>query len=223
MSEGSRPVDGRTLILGPALITLAITLLRLLGERLRWSERFFSREAGGALAVVGIVWLIPVFGVYFAVRLLRAGHAPRSAAWPIVAALLGLAAIPLIAVVWARVGLSPVGQVLAFCLCYPLVAWLVGRGWPALTRTLVGYGLLARIPVIVVMLLAILGGWGTHYELGRPDLPALEPPLLKWLVIGLAPQLGFWVAFTVVVGSLFGGLTTVVRRLASRSPTTAPS
>jgi hypothetical protein len=99
----------------------------------------------------------------------------------------------------------------------------VGRGWPALTRTLVEYGLLARIPVILIMLLAILAGWGTHYELGRPDLPALEPPLLRWLVIGVVPQLGFWVGFTVVVGSLFGGLTVVVRRFASRSPTIAPS
>jgi hypothetical protein len=100
-----------------------------------------------------------------------------------------------------------VAQVLAFCVAYSAVAWFVAKVWPALAKVLLAYGLLARIPVIVIMLLAIFGNWGTHYELGRPDLPPLAPPLVKWLVIGLAPQLGFWVSFTVVVGLLFGSLT----------------
>ena len=132
-----------------------------------------------------------------------------------VGGLLGLGAIPLIALVWGRLGLSPVVQVLAFCFTFPFVAWAVGRAWPALARTLFAYGLAARIPVILVMLLAIVGKWGTHYELGRPDLPPLQPPLLERLVIGVAPQLGFWVSFTVVAGTLFGGLAAVVRRQAT--------
>ena len=212
----SVPLDLRSLVLWPGLITLAVTLLRLVGELLRWSDRFFSRAAGGAAAVVGIVWLVPVFGAYFALRLLRAGQSPRSTLWSIVGGLLGLVAIPPIALVWGRLGLSPVAQVLAFCFTFPFVAWAVGRAWPVLARTLFAYGLAARIPVILIMLLAIMGRWGTHYELGRPDLPLLHPPLLEWLVIGLAPQLGFWVSFTVVAGSLFGGLAALVRRRASR-------
>ncbi len=117
---------------------------------------------------------------------------------------------------WARLGVPPLAQVLGFCGIFPFVAWAVARGWPALARVLLAYGLAARIPVIVIMLLAILGGWGTHYELGRLDLPPLEPPLLKWLVIGVFPQLGLWVSFTVVGGSFFGGLAALVRRRASR-------
>src|SRR2546426_11779070 len=67
-----------SLILTPALITLAVTLLRLVGELQHWSPRFFSREAGGAGAIIGIVWLVPIFGIYFATRLNQAGHGPTS-------------------------------------------------------------------------------------------------------------------------------------------------
>ena len=65
----STPEDGPALwplIAVPAAITLAITALRLTGEMLHWSPRFFSREAGGGLAVVGIAWLVPLFGIWFA-------------------------------------------------------------------------------------------------------------------------------------------------------------
>ena len=71
----SRPSLGR-LILVPALITLAVTLVRLAGELSRWSPSLFNREPGGPGALVGIVWLIPVFGIYFALRLARAGEKP---------------------------------------------------------------------------------------------------------------------------------------------------
>ena len=67
------------LVLVPALITLAVTVLRLVGELMRWDPRFFSREAGGAGAIVGIVWLVPVFGVYFARKLVSAGEGPGGA------------------------------------------------------------------------------------------------------------------------------------------------
>jgi hypothetical protein len=206
----------RSLVLMPALITLAVTLLRLAGELLRWSERFFSRAAGGAFAPVGIVWLVPIFGVAFGLRLARAGHpAPRTSR-AILAGILGVLALPLLVTLWARLGLSPVAQVLAFCAGYAVVAWFVAKSWPALANTLFAYGLLARIPVALIMLIAIFANWGTHYELGRPDLPPLEPPLVKWLVIGLAPQFGFWVSFTIIVGLLFGAIAAAVasRRLA---------
>jgi hypothetical protein len=127
-------------------------------------------------------------------------------------------ALPLLVMLWARLGLPPVAQVLAFCAGYAVVAWFVAKSWPALAKVLFAYGLLARIPVAVIMLIAILAKWGTHYELGRPDLPPLEPAIVKWLVIGLAPQLGFWVSFTVIVGLLCGAIAAAV---ASRRPARA--
>ncbi len=45
------------LILVPAIVTLAVTLLRLVGELQDWSPRLFSKEAGGGGALVGIAWL----------------------------------------------------------------------------------------------------------------------------------------------------------------------
>ena len=67
------------IVLVPALITLAVTLLRLAGELMGWSDRLFSRAPGGGAALVGIVWLIPVFGLYFGLKLCRAGAGPDRA------------------------------------------------------------------------------------------------------------------------------------------------
>lgn len=81
MSE-THSIDGgavRGLILVPALLTLAVTLLRLFGELLNWSPALFSRAGGGGGALVGISWLIPLFGAYFAVKLCRSGWGPVSA------------------------------------------------------------------------------------------------------------------------------------------------
>jgi hypothetical protein len=76
--------------------------------------------------------------------------------------------------------------------------------WPALGRTLLAYGLAARIPVALVMLVAMLGNWGTHYDVApSSDFPAMST-LAKWVTIGLAPQLTVWIAYTVVLGALFG-------------------
>ena len=92
------PVGGtpplRPLILIPALITLAVTLLRLIGERRGWSPTLFSREAGGGLAIVGIVWLVPVFGIYLAVKLIRMGQAPASIGRALGVSLVALLIIP---------------------------------------------------------------------------------------------------------------------------------
>jgi hypothetical protein len=204
MTEPRHDLPVRSLILGPALITLAVTLLRLVGELLRWNPTFFSREPGGAGAIVGIVWLVPVFGGYFAWKLAQSGRRPGSLGRAISIPLLAFALIPATIAVAMKVD-QPfrIGVVAAGC----VVATLVGlRAWPVLGRTLLAYGLAARIPVVVIMLLAILGGWGTHYEFGPPSFPEMAA-LPKWFWIGLLPQLTLWIAFTVTVGGLVGGLT----------------
>lgn len=192
-----------SLILGPAIITLAVTLLRLAGELLHWSSAFFNRDAGGPGSVVGIVWLVPAFGVYFALKLIRMGHGPASVGRAIGIPLLALLFIPVSVAATMKVELPfriavfGVGAIIAL-----LVAF---RGWPALARTLFAYGLAARLPVVLIMLLAIFGNWGTHYELGAPGFPEMDP-LPKWFWIGLLPQMTFWMAFTVVIGAVCGGL-----------------
>lgn len=192
-----------SIILIPGIITLAVTLLRLVGELRHWSPVFFNRDAGGPGAVVGIVWLVPAFGVYFALKLIRLGHAPASVGRAIGIPLLALLLLPVTVAATMKIELP--FQIAAFgagCVVGLLVAF---RGWPALARTLFAYGLAARLPVAFVMLLAIFGNWGTHYELGAPGFPEMAP-FQKWLWIGLLPQMTLWMAFTVIVGALFGGL-----------------
>ena len=107
----------------------------------------------------------------------------------------------------------------AMALSIPVVI-VAMRGWPALGRVLVSYGLLARIPVVIVMLIAILGAWGTHYDVAPPELPPMGA-IPKFIAIGLLPQLTIWMAFTVGVGMLFGGFAAAVAG-ARRGTTPAP-
>jgi len=195
----------RRLMVVPAVITLAVTLLRLVGELQHWSPKLFSREAGGAGALVGIVWLVPIFGIYFAIRLNQAGQGPASRGRAIgfaVAALLAEAAL-----VFAISKLSPtiVTTIVLVNLASFVPLWIAYRGWPELGKVEAIYGLAARIPVALLMFVAMAANWGTHYELGPPGFPEMSL-VPKWFVIGLLPQLSLWIAFTVIVGSLVGSM-----------------
>ncbi|HJS74870.1 MAG TPA: hypothetical protein VJ921_11330 [Vicinamibacteria bacterium] len=202
------------LVLVPGIITLAVTLLRLTGELSDWSRTFFSPEAGGGLAVVGIAWLVPIFGIYFATKLRAAGEELSAGR------VLGMSAIAILAFVavsfavptvmgfdpnqpsLAALGVLVVSSILALAIAY--------YGTGALGKVLFGYGLVARIPVILVMLLAILGNWGTHYDVLPPGVVMEVSPWTKWFFIGVVPQITLWMAFTVAVGGLFGGLALLV-------------
>lgn len=198
-------VDIRRLILAPAVITLAITLLRLVGELLAWSPMLFSKEAGGGGALVGISWLVLPFGAWFGLKLVRAGHDPGPLARAFGLAFLALLILPVLGVTTAAVGLDPQGLgTFAVLMMGSVAGLLVGlRAWPALGRTLLAYAFAARIPVLLVMLAAMLGNWGTHYDAPPPGLPEMGV-LAKWFMIGVLPQMTFWIWFTVVPGSLFG-------------------
>jgi len=76
---------------------------------------------------------------------------------------------------------------------------------------LIAYGYWSRIPVAVVMYFALRGNWGTHYDSAPPGLPEMTF-WAKYLVIGLVPQLLLWVAFTVIIGSLFGIAVVAITR-----------
>ena len=204
MSQDSSPRPGQ-LVVVPALITLAVTLLRLVGELLGWSPLLFSREPGGGFALVGISWLVPVFGAWFGWKLAAAGERPRGVWRALGLTLLAFAALPASGLVASRIGLAEMS--LTTLLVYAVVSLaalaLAWYAWPALGRTLVAYGLAARVPVILVMLAAILGSWGTHYDAMPPGAPPMSG-LRLWLIAGVLPQLTIWQWFTVVVGGIFG-------------------
>jgi hypothetical protein len=209
------------MILVPALITLAVTLLRLTGELLHWSPSFFNREPGGPGALIGIVWLIPIFGIYFALRLAREGRGPgsvgRALGWA------GLAFVLNIVLGFATFAAfkPPVTQLAIFTLTSWLAIALAWRAWPALWRVLLAYGLAARIPVLVVMFLAIFLQWDTHYAKPRPDFPPMGPwGLFFWT--GLLPQMSIWIYLTIVGGILFGAMALGLVRLV-RGDAAAPA
>jgi hypothetical protein len=60
----------------------------------------------------------------------------------------------------------------------------------------------------MVMAVATWAAWQSHYSAAVPGESKLE----MYFVAAFIPQLVWWVAFTVVVGSLFGTLATAVVR-----------
>jgi hypothetical protein len=208
------------LIAVPSVITLAVTLLRPLGELEHWSKTFFNPDSGGA--IVGITWLAPVFGIYFAVKLVRAGEGPSSASRAVVFAVLGAA------IVVAGFFLPGILPRLSFheYLLYiwanlALAALVTLPGWRALFKVLLAYAYAARIPVAVIMLLAFNGHWGTHYDAAPPNV-SFASVWTEFLWLGFFPQLIFWVGYTIVAGTLFGSIVAALMRR-SGSPARSPS
>jgi hypothetical protein len=220
MAETEAVRQDWSLVRVPAALTLAVTLVRLAGELLHWSPRLFSPAVGGGLALVGISWLAPLFGIYFGVKLARAGQGPTRVGVGLGLVLLAIALLPVVGYAATRLGVPPQGRRMLLLIAAASVpaAWIAKRAWPELGRTLLVYAFAARIPVAVLMLFAILGNWGTHYDVAPPSLPAMGP-WAKWLWIGVLLQMTFWIAYTLATGALFG---IVAGALARRGkPTTA--
>jgi hypothetical protein len=78
-----------------------------------------------------------------------------------------------------------------------------------LGRVLIAYALAARIPVLVVMYLAMSGnegaGWGTHYDAVLPALAKLTFAR-KYVYAAVVPQMTLGIGWTVILGAIFGGV-----------------
>jgi hypothetical protein len=210
--------DAFRLATPPALIAFVVTLLRLAGELRGWSEAWFSRATSGLVPVgavswlVGITWLALPFGAWLAWRLVRSGEAPGSAGRAV------LVAVASVVVLYGGTRLVPL--VLPGFPAFLLAIWSVGvlaaalawQAWPVLGRTLLVYGLLSRAVVALVMLLAMHGRWGTHYDYA--DMPRVQeaPFWTAYFTFALVPQLVFWVAFTIVLGMLSGTVAAALAR-----------
>jgi hypothetical protein len=215
-SHPATPVPVMKLIAVPALITLAVTLLRLAGELLNWSPVLFGKAAGGGASIVGIVWLVPIFGIYFAYKLIKLGFSPTSG-WRVIGSCLGaFALLAVTGVIMTPLEPGPVTGLIVFGIMSLVAAWLAAMTWPALGRTLLAYTIAARIPVAVVMLIAMFGNWGTHYDVPPPGeenaVIGTWSPFVKWLAIGFWPQFTIWIAITFILGGIFAGITALVMR-----------
>jgi hypothetical protein len=210
-NSGTRLSIGR-LILVPALITLAVTIVRLLGELNHLSKWFFNSAAGGPGALVGIAWLPFIFGPYFAVKLIKSGQAPARNGKAI-----GFAVGALVLTVAAGfvVGAPPAStpRLITGLLIMALAVGLEFPAWSALAKTLLAYAHTARIPVAIVMFFAMQGHWGTHYDALPPEVKGSADFWPIYVQFGLVPQLIGWITYTLVIGSLFG---TIFAALAGR-------
>ena len=195
-----------TLLLWPTLLTLAVTLLRFAGEWRGWSPEYFSRLPGGGLSPLGITWLAPLVGFTFGWRLERAGVRSPSPATAFGLPAAALVVGPLVAALGGRLLKTSWTSNLALWAVVSVgVAAVAFAAWPALGRVLLAYAYAARIPVVLVMAVAIWKSVGTHYDLPPPDFPAL-PPLRRWLWISVLPQMTIWVAWTMATGAVGGAL-----------------
>jgi len=147
-------------------------------------------------------------------RLTNAGEGASSRWRPLGFAVLGLLLMVLGGAVFSSgVQSQSPGRFLLAYLIMAGGAFVPLSAWPALGKVLRAYGYAARIPVAIIMYFAIRGNWGTHYDVAPPGFPAMGFGM-KYLLIALLPQLVLWIAFTIIVGVLFGG---IVNALAARS------
>jgi hypothetical protein len=198
-----------SLVLVPGLITLGVTILRLVGELQHWPKPFFSAEAGGGGAILGISWLPIIFGPYFALKLACAAERPSSLGKAFGFTVLGLLVMVGGGALFAKADFKSAALMLAGFALMAVAALIPLAGWSSLAKTLLAYGYLARIPVAIVMFFAMKGNWGTHYDAPPPGYPDASFAA-KYVQLGLLPQLILWIAFTVIVGSLFGAIAYAV-------------
>ena len=215
----TKSVSIASLVTVPALITLGITLVRLVGELQHWPKPWFNPAAGGGGAIIGISWLPIIFGPYFAMKLAGAGDGPSSAGRAIGFAFLALAVYVVAGFLFGKtVGHASFLTLLALLLML-LAGFVPGIGWRPLGNTLLAYAFAARIPVLIVMYLAMSGnggqGWGTHYDAVAPVFAPLAFAT-KYLYTAVLPQMTMWIGWTVVVGSVVGTIAAAVARRGKR-------
>lgn len=193
----------------PAVVTLAITVLRLVGELQNWSPSLFSKDAGGGSAIIGISWLPPILGIYFARKLLKEGETPTSAGRVILNAIVGI----LLMIAGGFIGLSPKiqfpGKIFVGVLMMIAAAAVQFASWRKLFKVLLAYAFAARVPVAILMFVAIKGAWGTHYDVPPPDFREMDW-FSKYVLIGFLPQMFLWIPFTLVTGALTAGITAAI-------------
>lgn len=218
----AKPLRITRLILIPTIITLAVTILRVVGELKHWPTPWFNTAAGGGGAIVGISWLPIIFGPYFALKLAGAGEGPSRTGKSIGFAFGSLLVLVAGGFLFGTT-INHANILTAIGLLLMLGAAFVARiGWNRLGTTLIAYAFAARIPVLIVMYYAMMGnggaGLGTHYDRVPPAMAAM-PPLEKFFKAGFIIQLTLWIGFTVVVGAITG---TIVAALAHRGKQATP-
>ncbi|MEM7200308.1 MAG: hypothetical protein AAF628_08595 [Planctomycetota bacterium] len=192
----------------PALLTLGVTLLRLFAELNSLAPALANRDGGGPMALIGIVWLVFVFGAWFGWRLAQSGRGPGRPGRVVLVHVLAIGGAAAAAAIGLRFVAFP-EIVLVNGASYAVAAAVAWRAWPEMARLNLAYGIAARIPVVIVTLIAVPMAWGTHYEkIGFGDgIELAAAPRMLWLC---GAQIVVWLPFTVLFGGLSGGIAAVI-------------
>ena len=208
------------LIVVPGLISVAVTALRAFGEVHHWPEPIVNSAVCGK-AILGVVWLVPIFGAYFALRLFRAGSQPKFLARAVILAIASLLLKLGGTFVMERPGLGYVTRVSLNLAVTAIALGLQAVAWPDLFKALLMYGYFSRVSIAVVGFLGMRGHWGTHYDALDPRFPQIGfwPTYIR---VSLIPNIFFMEAYTVIVGGLLGVFVfEAMRKLnAAQSPRT---
>jgi len=201
------------LLLVSIIFTLAVTLLRLIGELRGWPSPWFDKTSG----IVGITWVLPpAFGFCFAWKLWHDGQRIARVDRAFLLGVLGFASNQLVeATVFQFVGISIYSMLLILWAVAIVSAYLQYLAWPALWKILIAYELGARMPVVIIMFFALRGHWGTHYD--RPSGPFRWSFWPTFLWLGFFEELIYWVSFTVTFGSLAGSLAAAFAKRGMRA------
>ncbi len=214
----------RLVFLPAVVVTWAVILVRLGGELVEGPAWLFSRQGGGGAAVVGISWLVVVFGAYFGWRLARDGRGPRRHS--------GLALLVHVLAIAAGIGVmlglgelgfldfSKPNPTVAYCFAVVLgsASLVMLWSWPALFKAHLAYAILARLGIILVTIPAILGSWDTHFSKG-PD--GAVDPTWSSVVLASTAQVCFWIPFTILGGGLCGSIAALIASLVKPKQTSA--
>jgi len=169
MPDASSPPSVTKAVFVAALISLLVTALRLYGEQHDWAPTVFNKSSGGGGSWLGITWLVLPFGFWFGRRLAQNGPRPASHGKALLLPIGGIVAAAGLGYLLMQSmpagrprGYAFVALSLAAGLC-TFVAWR--RAWFVLAF----YGVLARLPVMLVQYESIRRGWDNHFAKGPPD------------------------------------------------------
>ena len=211
-STSSNTFSATRIVLVPSLIAIGVTLARLTGELQHWPRPLVNPDVCGK-AILGVIWLVPIFGLYFAAKLWRS-HPPSRLSVAIALGAEGLLLKLLGTYVMERQGPYLLRMSLNFAVTFAglLLQFLA---WPALSKILLAYGYLSRVPVAVVQFLAMRGAGGTHYDALDQDFPKIGfwPTDLR---VAFVPNIFFMEAYTVIVGVLVGCVACALWRRADQ-------
>ncbi len=202
-----------------AVVAAVVSGVRFYGELNGWTypllgKNLFSTEVGGGGSILGVATLVPLFGFWFGRRLAADGRAPSSLLRSFFLHIVGVAVC--VGVMWATMeggfleGWEQKSH--AFAAASIVAGLFALLAWPASWIVNAAFGILTRVPIVLIQYVAIHKGWDTHYSKAHPDLPSDPETMVYALTL---VQISFWpLAFTTLVGGIFATLGAATARRA---------